>query len=658
MQRPSGKGWQPIPGGKRGGFRKPSSQAGRKWDYWYPDEPHGRGGRQDAGQRDRPARDERLPPPGTRIERVYQGQRWTLLVGESTFTLIRHTEDGEAHMEFDSISAAGREVTGHRTNGFRFFGLLPGQGPRRITPPTPAPQPTPPTPEPAPPPPAPEPEPEPPTPPAPTPTPPSASDGRDPRLPPLGSTITREYRGRIYRVIEQEDGTFYLHSVAPEGGHFRDLKAHGTFKSLSAAAREITGHRTNGFKFFGLLPGQGPTRRPPTRRPPTPAPTPAPEPPAPAPEPEPTPAPAPEPAAPAGPAYAVEGRESRIFEHGIRLTKATAEQRGEYFRSVGKAIEARADELAATMPGLSKGERVKVAFDELISEHGGPMRASDWSRALDGASRGDSKAVADRACQLTAQAWSKDGAERHGLAAMLRRDRVKVKVNTCTPDRYYRGKFQWRYRRPAGAGLSADWTPGFEDRFGFEIQMTRHHKPRDPNVRPTVLTRRNRSGRLVGYFGYPEGTYDIVPSDGTNVHEMGHFAEERCSQATLPADGEHDLLDHYRTVHDPSAPRNRRQVRKPIQGTTIAVATRDMVVRRTLGDPLVPISSVRGERGRPDEFIKPYIGRQYSETDATGEVFSMGIERVRDAERAAEFIEKDPEHYGLIASIVCGRVHY
>lgn len=34
IQKPSGWGWQPIPGGKRGGFRR---KRGNKWEYWYPE---------------------------------------------------------------------------------------------------------------------------------------------------------------------------------------------------------------------------------------------------------------------------------------------------------------------------------------------------------------------------------------------------------------------------------------------------------------------------------------------------------------------------------------------------------------------------------------------------------------------------------------------
>ena len=60
---------------------------------------------------------------------------------------------------------------------------------------------------------------------------------RDPRLPKIGTTITREYKGKTLRVRLLEKGFEY------QGGEFR---------SLSAVAREITGSTWNGFLFFGL----------------------------------------------------------------------------------------------------------------------------------------------------------------------------------------------------------------------------------------------------------------------------------------------------------------------------------------------------------------------------------------------------------------------
>ena len=61
---------------------------------------------------------------------------------------------------------------------------------------------------------------------------------RDPRIPPPGSTIRREYKGRSLEVEVLEDGGFLF-----EGERYG---------SLSAVAREITGSTWNGLLFFGL----------------------------------------------------------------------------------------------------------------------------------------------------------------------------------------------------------------------------------------------------------------------------------------------------------------------------------------------------------------------------------------------------------------------
>ncbi len=60
---------------------------------------------------------------------------------------------------------------------------------------------------------------------------------RDPRLPSPGTVITRTYRGRELRLLVLDDG-FEL-----DGVHYR---------SLSEAARAVTGSRWNGRLFFGL----------------------------------------------------------------------------------------------------------------------------------------------------------------------------------------------------------------------------------------------------------------------------------------------------------------------------------------------------------------------------------------------------------------------
>ena len=60
---------------------------------------------------------------------------------------------------------------------------------------------------------------------------------QDPRLPQVGSQITRKYKGRAITVTVLVDGFEYL------GERYR---------SLTAVAKTITGSHINGFRFFGL----------------------------------------------------------------------------------------------------------------------------------------------------------------------------------------------------------------------------------------------------------------------------------------------------------------------------------------------------------------------------------------------------------------------
>ena len=66
---------------------------------------------------------------------------------------------------------------------------------------------------------------------------PGPTTRRDPRLPPPGSTIAREYRGQTLRLQVLDNG-FEL-----DGIHY---------DSLSEAARVVTGQRWNGPLFWGL----------------------------------------------------------------------------------------------------------------------------------------------------------------------------------------------------------------------------------------------------------------------------------------------------------------------------------------------------------------------------------------------------------------------
>ena len=65
-----------------------------------------------------------------------------------------------------------------------------------------------------------------------------AIEQRDPRLPKVGTTITREWHGKKYLVRVAESGFEY------DGKPFR---------SLSGLAKKITGQIINGYLFFGLL---------------------------------------------------------------------------------------------------------------------------------------------------------------------------------------------------------------------------------------------------------------------------------------------------------------------------------------------------------------------------------------------------------------------
>jgi hypothetical protein len=58
---------------------------------------------------------------------------------------------------------------------------------------------------------------------------------RDARLPGIGCTLQRSYKGRVVRVVVRADGFEY-------GGNL--------YRTLSAAARAITGTHLNGYRFF------------------------------------------------------------------------------------------------------------------------------------------------------------------------------------------------------------------------------------------------------------------------------------------------------------------------------------------------------------------------------------------------------------------------
>jgi hypothetical protein len=61
----------------------------------------------------------------------------------------------------------------------------------------------------------------------------------DPRIPPPGTALVREYKGRTIRAVVLEDGQ----SFECNGERFR---------TLSALTKKITGSHMNGFRFFRL----------------------------------------------------------------------------------------------------------------------------------------------------------------------------------------------------------------------------------------------------------------------------------------------------------------------------------------------------------------------------------------------------------------------
>lgn len=68
-------------------------------------------------------------------------------------------------------------------------------------------------------------------------------DRRDPRLPPPGSAILRQYKGRTRRVVPLGDR---------EGFEFDG----GRYGTLSVIAKKVTGQHINGYRFFGLRGGR------------------------------------------------------------------------------------------------------------------------------------------------------------------------------------------------------------------------------------------------------------------------------------------------------------------------------------------------------------------------------------------------------------------
>ncbi len=65
-------------------------------------------------------RDPRLPAPGSKLKREYNGKEHEVLVLADAFEY--------AGRRFSSLSAVAREITGTRWNGFLFFAIAEGGG--------------------------------------------------------------------------------------------------------------------------------------------------------------------------------------------------------------------------------------------------------------------------------------------------------------------------------------------------------------------------------------------------------------------------------------------------------------------------------------------------------------------------------------------------
>lgn len=64
--------------------------------------------------------------------------------------------------------------------------------------------------------------------------------GVDPRLPSVGSVLTREFKGTLYKV------------EVLEGGKIKTLHDNAEHSTVSGAAQHITGKATNGYDFFHI----------------------------------------------------------------------------------------------------------------------------------------------------------------------------------------------------------------------------------------------------------------------------------------------------------------------------------------------------------------------------------------------------------------------
>ena len=122
-------------------------------------------------------------------------------------------------------------------------------------------------------------------------------------------------------------------------------------------------------------------------------------------------------------------------------------------------------------------------------------------------------------------------------------------------------------------------------------------------------------------------------SQTTNIHEAGHFVESRAEDAG-------GLI-----VYDAIQAFIKRR-------TTGPDGRRDQLKRLI---DLYPDSNYKPhEVTRENKFVDAYIGRDYHK-EGSSEGFTMGLERMTP-ERFTKFYNNDPEHFGLILSLISGRV--
>lgn len=87
-------------------------------------------------------------------------------------------------------------------------------------------------------------------------------------------------------------------------------------------------------------------------------------------------------------------------------------------------------------------------------------------------------------------------------------------------------------------------------------------------------------------------------------------------------------------------------------------ASRELIERRATG-PMTYLSEISSnyrddEVYLPDKFVDPYVGKIYGHHTAGSEVIAMGLQHLVTAERMAQFMLEDPEHFNYALSFIVG----